>query len=92
MFFIHRVLEAHLRTLFLTAVNTIIGFLTLNFGDVPPYRDMGNMVAIGVAVAFLFTIVFLPALLAVLPMRVKHAPVMGEVALDRFADFDIRHR
>jgi len=85
-------LKLNLKTLLLTAVNTIIGFLTLNFSDVPPYRDMGNMVAIGVAVAFLFTIVLLPALLAVLPMRAKHAPVMGEVALERFADFAIRRR
>jgi hypothetical protein len=85
-------LRLNLKTLLLTAVNTIIGFLTLNFSDVPPYRDMGNMVAIGVAVAFFFTIVFLPALLAVLPMRAKSAPVMGEVALDRLADFTIRRR
>jgi len=85
-------LRLNLKTLLLTAVNTIIGFLTLNFNDVPPYRDMGNMVAIGVAVAFLFTILFLPALLAVLPVGVKSAPVMGEVALDRFADFAIRRR
>jgi uncharacterized protein len=85
-------LRLNLRTLLLTAVNTIIGFLTLNFSDVPPYRDMGNMVAIGVAVAFLFTIVFLPAMLSVLPIRARSAPVMGEVALDRFADFTIRRR
>jgi uncharacterized protein len=85
-------LKLNLKTLLLTAVNTIIGFLTLNFNDVPPYRDLGNMVAIGVAVAFLFTIVFLPALLAVLPMRAKAAPVMGEVALDRLADFTIQRR
>jgi uncharacterized protein len=85
-------LKLNLKTLLLTAVNTVIGFLTLNFNDVPPYRDLGNMVALGVMVAFLFTIVFLPALLAVLPMRAKAAPVMGEVALDRLADFTIRRR
>jgi len=54
---------------FLTSLTTIIGFLTLNFSDSPPFGDLGNITAIGVAAAWLYSVVFLPALIAILPMR-----------------------
>ena len=56
---------------FLTSVTTIIGFLSLNFSDSPPFRELGNTVAIGVAGAWLFSITLLPALIMLLPIRVK---------------------
>ena len=85
-------LRLNFRGLTLTAGNTIVGFLTLNTSDAPPYRDLGNMVAMGVAVAFALTMSFLPALLAVLPLRVQSGAMVGEIALDRLADWVIRHR
>lgn len=78
--------------LLLTAANTVIGFLTLNTSDTPPYRDLGNMVAIGVVVALALTFTLLPALLAVLPLRASRGGVMGEMALDRLADWVILRR
>lgn len=56
---------------FLTSVTTIIGFLSLNFSDSPPFRELGNTVAIGVAGAWLFSITLLPALMMMLPVRVR---------------------
>jgi len=56
---------------FLTSVTTIIGFLTLNFAEGAPFHDLGNITAAGVAVAFLLSVGFLPALMAVLPVKVK---------------------
>jgi uncharacterized protein len=85
-------LTVNFRALFLTAIDTIIGFLTLNASGVPPYRDLGNMVAAGVAIAFLFTIVFLPALLAILPIRVKSSWSIEELPVGRFADWIIPRR
>jgi hypothetical protein len=85
-------LRLNFRGLVLTAANTIVGFLTLNTSDAPPYRDLGNMVAAGVAVAFVLTLSLLPALLAVLPLRVRREAMVGEIALDRLADWVIAQR
>lgn len=56
---------------FLTSVTTMIGFLSLNFSDSPPFRELGNIVAIGVLGAWFFSICLLPALIALLPIKVK---------------------
>ena len=56
---------------FITSVTTIIGFLSMNFGDVPPFWDLGNMTAIGMTGALFYSITILPALLMILPIKVK---------------------
>ncbi len=53
---------------FITSLTTVIGFLTMNFGDVPPFWDLGNIVAFGMTMAFIFSTTFLPALMAILPL------------------------
>lgn len=53
---------------FITSLTTVIGFLTLNYGDVPPFWDLGNIVAFGMVMAFLFSTTTLPALMAIFPM------------------------
>ena len=55
----------------LTSVTTAIGFLALNSTEVLPFHHLGNSAALGVMVAFLFSIVLLPALIAVLPLTAK---------------------
>ncbi len=64
-------LRINLRAVFLTSFTTAIGFLTMNFSDVPPFRDLGNIVAMGVMAAFAYSVLSLPALLAVLPVRIR---------------------
>jgi predicted RND superfamily exporter protein len=54
---------------FITSLTTAIGVLGLNFSDSPPYQALGNMVAVGVLFAFVYSIVLLPAVLALLPAR-----------------------
>ncbi|OEJ98704.1 RND transporter [Flavivirga aquatica] len=56
---------------FITSLTTIIGFLTMNFGDVPPFWDLGNITAFGMLMAFLFSTTTLPALMAILPVKSK---------------------
>ncbi len=56
---------------FITSLTTVIGFLTMNFGDVPPFWDLGNITAFGMAMAFFYSTTALPALMAVLPVKVK---------------------
>jgi len=62
-------LEVNVRPIFLTSITTAIGFLSLNFSEMPPFRVMGNIVAIGAMCAFVYSVTFLPALLALMPMR-----------------------
>ena len=77
---------------FLTSLTTIIGFLSLNFSDSPPFGDLGNITAMGVGAAWIYSIFLLPALVAVLPMRVKPRPVTRRLAMDRLSDFVIARR
>ncbi len=63
--------RVNLQPVFLTSITTAIGFLSMNFSDAPPFRDLGNIVAMGVLAAFVYSVMFLPAMLAVLPMRIK---------------------
>jgi len=56
---------------FITSITTIIGFLSLNTGDVPPFADFGNISAMGMFFALILALTMLPALIAILPMKVK---------------------
>ncbi|HBE91652.1 MAG TPA: RND transporter [Gammaproteobacteria bacterium] len=85
-------LRINLQPVFLTSLTTIIGFLSMNFSDAPPFRDLGNIVAMGVAAAFLFSVTFLPALMSLLPVRVKPAAEYNTQFVDRFANFVVAYR
>ena len=56
-------LTLNLSPIFLTSLTTAIGFLTMNFSDSPPFQVLGSVVAIGVLIAFVLSLSFLPALL-----------------------------
>lgn len=77
---------------FLTSFTTVIGFLSLNFSEVPPFRDLGNIVAIGVAAAWVYSILFLPAFMACAPVRLKPRRERAWRAMEGFAAFVIRRR
>lgn len=64
-------IRVNLQPVFLTSLTTGIGFLSMNFSDSPPFHDLGNIVAFGVATAFFLSVVFLPAMMMVLPIKVK---------------------
>jgi len=55
----------------ITSLTTVIGFLTMNFGDVPPFWHLGNITAFGMTMAFLYSVTTLPALMSILPVKVK---------------------
>ncbi len=79
--------------IFLTSLTTSIGFLSMNFSDSPPFRDLGTITAIGVMYAFFLSIFFLPALMALLPVKVKARVSNKSTLMDRFANFVLRsHR
>lgn len=84
-------LRLNIQPVFLTSLTTMIGFLSLNFSDVQPLNDLGNMVAIGVTFAFVLSVTFLPAFAAIIPIKVK-AVANNEDSMTRFADFVIEKR
>ena len=65
---IQEALRINFSPVFITSITTVIGVLCLNASDSPPYRDMGNMIATGVFFAWLYSITFLPAMLALMPI------------------------
>lgn len=64
-------LRLNILPVFITSITTIIGFLSMNFGDVPPYWDLGNITAVGMFGALVFSLTTLPAMIYILPFRVK---------------------
>ncbi|MFV1950972.1 MAG: RND family transporter [Nitrospinota bacterium] len=85
-------LRLNLQPVFLTSITTSIGFLTMNFSDAPPFHDLGNIVAMGVMAAFVYSVFFLPALILILPVRV-HRKVDGHAHfMDGFGDFVVKRR
>ncbi|MDH3955024.1 MAG: MMPL family transporter, partial [Gammaproteobacteria bacterium] len=72
----------------ITSLTTIVGFLSLNFSDSPPYWHLGNITAVGIAAAWLYSITLLPALISVLPYRTKQAAGgdWSQRVMDRLAD------
>ena len=86
-------LRVNLQPIFITSITTAIGFMSMNFSDVPPFHDLGNVVAIGVMIAFVLSVTTLPALMMVLPVRVR--PSLdhnnAEHPMTRLSDFVIAH-
>lgn len=64
-------MRVNLQPIFLTSLTTAVGFLTMNLSDAPPFNDLGNITAIGVVAAFVFSVSFLPALVILLPLKVS---------------------
>ncbi len=84
-------LRINYQPIFLTSITTAIGFLSMNFSDSPPFQDLGNLVAMGVMLAFLFSVTVFPALLSILPLKVKAHKERGDL-MAGFADFVVRRR
>lgn len=83
-------LRVNFMPVFITSITTVIGFLTLNFSDTPPFHDLGNITAVGMLAAFLFSVTTLPALVSLLPLKVKatkESTSRTSSFLARLADF-----
>ncbi|MCB2099744.1 MAG: MMPL family transporter [Rhodobacterales bacterium] len=76
----------------ITSLTTAIGFLTLNFSVSPPLQELGNLVAIGVVVAFLYSVIFFPAVVSMLPIKAPKPGGMMDRFMPRLAEFVIARR
>ena len=87
---IHAV-EINIWPVFLTSLTTSIGFLSLNFSEMPPFRVMGNIVAFGSMCAFVFAVTLLPAFLSLTPMRPGRGGEGKSDLFDGFGRFVVGH-
>jgi hypothetical protein len=53
----------------MTSLTTAAGLASFSWAEIAPVADLGIFAALGVMLALLYTIIFLPALLAVTPLR-----------------------
>jgi len=76
----------------ITSLTTIVGFLSLNFSDSPPYWHLGNITAVGIFAAWIFSVTVLPAALSLLPYRVREqsGTEWSQRTMDRLSEFVIR--
>jgi predicted RND superfamily exporter protein len=83
-------LRINIAPIVLTSVTTAIGFLAMNSSDAPPFHDLGNITAMGVMFALLFSLFFLPAFMSVMPTKVnKNVDIDHKGFMLKLADFVI---
>lgn len=90
---INESLRVNLQPVLITSLTTALGFLSMNFNELGPAADLGNIVAIGVVLALLFSYTLLPSLLVLLPVNDKttqHGTMLRQI--DNLAEFVIRRR
>jgi predicted RND superfamily exporter protein len=85
-------MRININPVFITSLTTIIGVLCLNFSDSPPYRDLGNMVGLGVLVAYILSMTFLPALLAWFTIGKSHINRGESLWMTHLANWIIQQR
>ncbi len=84
-------MRINFRPIFVTSLTTILGFLSLNFSDAPPFHDLGNIAAMGVAAAFILSITFLPAIVSIVPTKGKRE-VVGKQMMIQLGEFVIKRQ
>jgi len=85
-------MRVNLQPVFLASLTTALGFLSMNFSEVPPLRHLGTFVAFGVVASFVLSVTVLPALLSLLPVRVRAAGYRRDAAMAALGEFVIRRR
>ena len=85
-------LRLNLHPVFLASLTTALGFLSMNFSEVPPYRHLGIFVAFGIASSFFLSVTFLPALLSLLGVRATKERRLRGPGMGSLADYTLRYR
>lgn len=85
-------LRVNLQPVFLASITTAIGFLSMNFSDAPPFQHLGNFVAFGVVVSFILSVTFLPAVISLLPVKVKQVNTDKDRAMEKMGEFVVRNQ
>ena len=85
-------LRINLQPVALASITTTLGFLTMNFSEVPPFWDLGNLVAVGILASFILSITFLPAVLTVLPAKMAKTITQDDKLMSALGNFVVRRR
>ncbi len=85
-------IRVNLQPVFLSGLTTAFGFLSLNFSEVPPFRQLGTFVAFGVGAAFVYSVTLLPALLSLLPIRARESRLGHDTLMAMLGEFVVRRR
>jgi predicted RND superfamily exporter protein len=75
----------------ITSLTTIIGFLALNFSDSPPFWHLGNITAMGIFMAWILSLVLLPALMHLLPMKAPKGASKSDAMMSKLGDFVVNN-
>ncbi len=76
----------------ITSATTIVGFLALNSSDSPPFWNLGNITAIGIFSALIYSVTLMPAIVSLLPIRVKGTADRKQKWPDRMSTFVVSRR
>jgi len=85
-------LRVNMHPVSLTSLTTMIGFLSLNFNDSPPFREFGNIAAFGVVAAWFLSVTMLPSLMAIIPMRVRGHKRYEDSFMSRYVEWIMYHK
>lgn len=86
---------SNLGAMFLTNILSAIGYASMVFSEVPPFQTLGVVVAVGIVVGFLISVVLIPAAMIILPGRVSqvHSREDEKITLmERYTEFFLAHR
>jgi predicted RND superfamily exporter protein len=80
---------------FLTTITTAAALFTFITATVDPVADLGVCASIGVMIAFLYTVILLPAAIAVIPIKIRDSGNKITKLMERFlaflSKFNIKH-
>ncbi|MEM7057197.1 MAG: outer membrane lipoprotein-sorting protein [Pseudomonadota bacterium] len=89
---VRKALTDHMGAIIIACVTTAIGFFCLNFSISPPFRQLGNVVGVGVLAAMVYTLTLLPALITLLPIGRRTKQAAASKAMGQLAEFVIANR
>ncbi len=78
--------------IFITSATTAVGFLTLTMSDSPVFADFGLLCAVGVSICYVMSILFFPALLTVMPVKMADKTEKPSPEMHWLADQVIRFK
>ena len=77
---------------FLTSFTTAVGMAGVNFGKIPAISDMANTVVIGSGFSFLISIIILPVIFMILPIRPHGKATLILGWLEKLSSLIINHK
>jgi predicted RND superfamily exporter protein len=73
-------LEKNIKPIFITNITTMVGFLTMNLSDIPPFREVGNATAFGIFISMLTCFLVIPFLVVLMKVKFKKTVNSGSIS------------